>query len=128
MTVRLINEISETSRITFCSACGNQESVRHVDFDAACDRGYGKAEAVSVALDDLILCEGCVKRGAEILGIEDSHILKAESEDWKHKFEIEQKQRQKAEAYADRLEDAFDKRSAPVRLDHRQRPRERQPA
>ena len=128
MTVRLINDISETTRITFCSACGNQESVRHVDFDAACDRGYGKAEGVQVALDDLILCEGCIQRGAAILGIEDSRSLAAEVDEWKAKFDVEQKAREKAERYIDTLEEAFDQRSAPVKIDHRKRPRERQVA
>jgi hypothetical protein len=128
MTVRLINEISETTRITFCSACGNQESVRHVDFDAACDRGYGKAEGVQIALDDLILCEGCLKRGATILGIEDSTFLKADNEELKQKLDIETRGREKAERYIDTLEEAFDQRSAPVKIDHRKRPRERQVA
>ncbi len=125
VTVRLINEISETSRITFCSACGNQESVRHIDFDSACDRGYGNAEGVQIALDDLILCERCIKNGAEILGIEDSSVLKAELDETRSKLEIEQKAREKAEKYADRLEEAFDERPAQIKLDHRKRPRER---
>lgn len=123
MTVRLVNEISETSRITFCSACGNQQSVRHVDFDAACDRGYGKAEAVEVSLDDLILCEGCVRRGAEVLGIEDSTLLKAENEDLKRKLDVQGKRRKQAERYASTMEEALQHRPEPVHIDHRKKPR-----
>ena len=127
MTVRLINEISETTRITFCSACGNQQSVRHVDFDAACDRGYGKAEAVEVALDDLILCEGCIRRGAEILGIEDSAVLKAEKEQLEAKLDTQRKALVQAQKYADTMEEALQHRPDPVKIDHRKLPRKEIP-
>ena len=127
MTVRLINEISETTRITFCSACGNQQSVRHVDFDAACDRGYGKSETVQVALDDLILCEGCIRRGAEILGIEDSTVLKAEKEQLEAKLDTQRKALVQAQKYADTMEDALQHRPDPVKIDHRKLPRKEIP-
>ena len=129
MTVRLTNEISETTRTIYCSACGNQEQAkRHVDFDAACDRGYGKDEAVQVSYDDLILCEDCIRPAARLLGMEDTETSRKIQRDLERKLEIESKAREKAEAYADRLEEAFDSRPAQIKLDHRKKPRERQVA
>jgi hypothetical protein len=57
-----------------CAACfrGAQEDIRFVDFDAAVDRG-GFQDPDSLALmdsiDDLHLCEACVRSGAEALGL-----------------------------------------------------------
>ena len=126
MTVRLINEISETSRTIYCSACGNQEqSKRHVDFDAACDRGYGKDEAVAIAYDDLILCEDCLSTGARLIGMEHTTISEPKVADLEAKLAIETKAREKLETYVDRMEEAFDQRPAQIKIDHRKRPRER---
>ena len=124
MTVRLTNEISETSRTIYCSACGNQEqSKRHVDFDAACDRGYGNAEAVQIAYDDLVLCENCVREAMTNLGIEDSAFLKAENEDLVRKLDVERKRRVQAQRYSDTMEEALQHRAEPVKIDHRRKPR-----
>jgi hypothetical protein len=107
-----------------CSACSNQQpGIRHVDFDAACDRGYGNEEAVKVAYDDLILCENCVKEGLQVLGIEDSKELKAELQDTKRKLEIKDKLLKQAQRYSDTMEEALGHRPDPVHIDHRKRPR-----
>lgn len=57
----------------FCSGCftGAQEGVRFVDFDAALDRGSVVTDmgALVGTLDDLYLCEACVRAGMEALAL-----------------------------------------------------------
>lgn len=121
---RLANEIRESSLPVYCAAChGQNPKLRHVDFDAACDRGYGNDEGVKIAMDDLILCENCVKEGARTLGIEDSRELKARVNDLERKHDVERKRREQAERYANTIEDAISNRPTPVHIDHRKRPR-----
>jgi hypothetical protein len=125
MTARLANEIRETGLPMYCSACMNQQpALRHVDFDAATDRGYGNVEATKVAMDDLILCEGCVKRGAELLGMVDSKEQAERIADLEKRLDVKERQYKQAQGYADRMEDALQHRSKPIALDHRQKPRQ----
>lgn len=125
MTVRQANEIRETGLPVYCSGCMNQQpELRHVDFDAACDRGYGPDHDTKIAMDDLVLCENCVREGAAVLGIEDSVKVEAERDDYARKYDAERLARQKAERYADTLEDAIGNRPAPISIDHRRKPRQ----
>lgn len=125
MTVRLTNEIRSSTMPTYCSACFNQQpALRHIDFDAATDRGYGNDEAVKVAMDDLILCEGCVKRGAQLLGMVDSEEQAERIADLQKRLDTEERRYKQAQGYADRMEDALQHRSKPIALDHRQKPRQ----
>lgn len=124
MTVRLANEIRETSTPLRCSACFNQQpALRHVDFDASCDRGYGDDAGIQINMDDLILCENCVKNGAMVLGIEDSTELKAQVETLERKYDVEKKRREQAERWADTMESAISQRPEPLHIDHRKKPR-----
>lgn len=124
MSARLASDIHETSRPIYCSACFNSQEIRHVDFDAACDRGYGNQEAIAIALDDLILCENCVKTAAAILGIEDSRQLKAELGDYERKNDVLEKRLRQAQRYADTMEEALGARPEKVQIDHRKKPRQ----
>jgi len=123
---RLASDIREADKPIYCSACFNQQHVRHIDFDAACDRGYGNEESVKIVMDDLILCENCVKEGAKLLGMRDA----GETEATLSVLETEnlelRKRTEKAERYAETMEDALAQKS--IRLDHRKKPRERQAA
>jgi hypothetical protein len=62
---------------TRCSACFCQVPDRqHVDFGAAWDGptfpgGDEVVGQVVTAIDDLIICEECLRAGAELLGLED---------------------------------------------------------
>lgn len=124
MSTRLTTDIRETTMPVRCSACFNQQpQLRHVDFDAACDRGYGNDAGVQIAMDDLILCENCVKEGARTLGIEDSTELKAKLEDTERKLGVERKLRAQAQRYAGTIEDALGHRPEPIKIDHRKKPR-----
>ena len=56
-----------------CAACfrGAEESVTFVDLDAAIDRGSLQNEEgwTLEGIDDLHLCEACVRSAAEVLGL-----------------------------------------------------------
>ncbi len=119
---RLAEDIREASKPIYCSACFNSQPIRHVDFDAACDRGYANEEAVKINMDDLILCENCVKEGLKVLGIEDSAELKAENEDLRRKLETKEKLHTQQQRYIDTLEDVVSQRGA--KIDHRKKPRQ----
>jgi hypothetical protein len=120
---RLANEIREADKPIYCSACFNSQDVRHVDFDAACDRGYANQEAVQIVMDDLILCENCVREGARLLGMTDDAELHQRVTDLESKLDTERKLRRQAQNYADTMEDALGKRPDPVHIDHRRKPR-----
>jgi hypothetical protein len=56
-----------------CSACHNsQPELRHVDFDAEYDGPVigGGPEARGIAVDDLILCERCIRDAGRLVGLE----------------------------------------------------------
>jgi hypothetical protein len=110
----------------YCAACFNQQQdLRHVDFDAASDRGYGESEGLSISMDDIIMCENCVKVGAEQVGMTDDATLKAELAAAKDRADAAEKDAEKQAEYASRLETLFDKRPQPIEIDHRRKPRQR---
>lgn len=98
-----------------CAACwcSADADTRFVDFDAAIDRGSfvspDGAAAVLDSIDDLHLCEACVRSAAEVLDVVPQHaaLLLAEA----------RSQNQRADewrAYAERVEAAFASRPEPV--------------
>ncbi len=120
---RLANEIREAGKPIHCSACFNAQDVRHIDFDAACDRGYGNDETVQVNMDDLILCENCVKAGARLLGMTDDAELHAHCAELARRLDEKDKALRQAQRYAKTMEEALAVRPEPVRIDHRKLPR-----
>lgn len=69
-----------------CSSCGGQyPERRHVDFQAAWDgptfrEGVAVAEGdvrtnLTVAIDDLIICENCLRDAGMLVGLDDAHVL-----------------------------------------------------
>jgi hypothetical protein len=112
MTTTLIrdNAIMPVGTPPYCSACGRCDSVgRYVDFDAACDRGYGEDPSnpeVKVAMEYLILCEQCIKEGARHIGmVKDDQQERIQS--LEHRLAAEQKRCEQAVRYADRMEQAL---------------------
>lgn len=111
-----------------CSACFTQDnSKRHVDLDADCDRGfttYGNGNKIQ--MDDLILCSMCLAEAARLIGMQSEEKV-TEVEERADKAYDERdymkRERDQAQNYSDRLEDAFEHRANPVRLDRRQKPR-----
>jgi hypothetical protein len=121
---RLASDIREADRPIYCSACFNSEPIRHVDFDAACDRGYGDEGAIKVCLDDLIICENCLIEGLQVLGIEDSRDLKAQVVKLSQRLQVEERLRKQAQNYADTMEEALQHRPEQIKIDHRKLPRQ----
>lgn len=115
MTVRLANEIRPVDTPPYCSACGCQDPAKqHVDFDAACDRGYG--EGLEVPMDDLILCEECLKTGARCLGMLEGDEPGEKIATLERRLEEERKRADQHAEYADRMEQALGSRPAPIKV------------
>jgi hypothetical protein len=110
-----------------CSSCFNQDtSLRHIDFQAACDRGwYGQDPATHISMDDLILCESCIGEAARQLGWMPTSEVMEKIDSLEHRLAKETKRADSGWEYADRMEDALKHRPGGEVLDHRRRPRGR---
>jgi hypothetical protein len=121
MTATLIrdNAVMPVGVPPYCSACGRANAEQqYVDFDAACDRGYGEDPSnpdVKVAMEYLILCEQCIREGARHIGmVENDQQERLAS--LEHRMEQEQKRADQAVGYANRMEEALANRPAPIRV------------
>lgn len=122
MAPRPANEVRPAGLPLYCSACFNQDSSKqHIDFDAACDRGYGEhtPDGVKVSMDDLILCEECVRAGAVQVGMMDVREFEEKIHGLERAIERERYRADQAENYASQLESAMDAR--PVEVLHPRR-------
>lgn len=116
------HQIALTGLPLRCSACFNQDpGRRHIDMDAACDRGYGKDEAVQVAYDDLVLCENCVREAATLINMvaKDDKAL----ENLERQLKSEQEHRRRAERWANTMQEAIAAMPTKPEIDHRKKPR-----
>jgi hypothetical protein len=111
----------------FCAACFNADhEIRHVDFDAAADRGYGlRPGQEPISMDEIVLCERCVTLGAKLLGLEDVRPHQRTAERLEERIGELQGERDRAVEYADKMEDAIGSR--PERIDGRKMRRPREP-
>ncbi len=125
MSVQLANSIRPAELPMYCSACGCQDREKqHVDFDAACDRGYGAEGTVAVSMDDLILCETCLRSGAELVGMIDATEPQEKISVLEQRLADEKLRADKAVGYAERMEAALAARPTPVKVSRpRGRPR-----
>lgn len=118
MSATLANEIRPANMPIYCSACrGQDSSLRHIDFDAACDRGYGQpAEGFKFGtrMDFLILCENCVKDGAGKLDMIEAEAWKKERESLQARLEDAEMRAKERELYAENLEETLRLRPAPT--------------
>lgn len=118
------HQIALTGLPLRCSACFNQDpGKRHIDMDAACDRGYGADEAVKVAYDDLVLCEDCVAQAARIIGYSPTAEQQDLVDSLETRLDRTEKELVQQRKYSDTLEDLFDKRKDKIKIDHRVKPR-----
>jgi hypothetical protein len=121
----LANEIRAAGKPLYCSACFTwKEDGRYIDFDAACDRGYGNQEAVKVAMDDLILCETCLKHAAGMVDMIDATTQAEHIGSLERRLADEQARCEQAVGYANRMEEALARRPEPIKVS---RPRGRPP-
>lgn len=103
-----------------CAACfaGADADTRFVNYDALIDRGTfvspDGAGAVLDSIDDLHLCEACVRAGAEVLDVRPQHaaLLLAEARDANRRADH-------WEEYAKQLEAALGGRPEPFIRDSR---------
>lgn len=124
MTVKIApNVIQLTNTPVRCSSCFNQDTaLRHIDMDAACDRGYGDEAAVKVAYDDLVLCENCVKEAATLINMvpkDDRTIERLESQ-----VSVWERKARQSEKWATTMEEALAARPEKVQIDHHKKPRQ----
>lgn len=64
---------------TYCSSCHCQNAeLRHVDFEAYWD-GPVLGDDVKVPIDDLVLCEDCLKAGGLLIGLIDNKAMRTEN-------------------------------------------------
>ncbi len=110
----------------YCAGChGQNPELRHVDFDSALDRGYGKPETVQITYDEAVFCENCVKPGAELLGMIDGPAWEREKANLEKRVEVAESRVRQVERYSASLEDLALQRG--VKIDQRRKPREREP-
>ncbi len=113
----------------YCVVCFNQQpELRHIDMDAQTDRGWTDIAGQKISLDNIVICENCAREAGHLIDMTSDEDIKrklrekeAESEKWK-------REAKKAQDWSDRLEEAFDHRPTPIKIDHRLKPREREPA
>ena len=124
-TLRIADDIRPVGLPVYCSACFAQDpSKTHIDFDANSDRGYGQRDdGQTVVMDDLIICEDCIRRAGEMVGMERSEVRDRELSDLRVRADKAEREAKQAQRYADNLEDAFTNRPTPIHIDHRKRPR-----
>lgn len=113
------NIIRLTGMPMYCAACRNQDSgVRHVDFDAAVERGFGDGP-MPTSMDDLIVCEGCLRTAALLIDMGDLAELRDQLAACQKKLSQEQYRADAADKYAERLEEAFSSRPNGVNVPRR---------
>lgn len=99
-----------------CSACFlAQPELRHVDFDVAWDGPMfpggvagadGEQAGVAVSIDDLILCENCLRAAAAHVGMTDPAETAAELEQLREANRVLAEKHRGLEDYAAQLEQA----------------------
>lgn len=111
----------------YCSACWCADPTgTYVDFAADNDQGYGDDPNNKIPYDNLQLCANCIKHGAGLVGMVDGAETEQHIREQDVKIDRLERERRQAQTYADNLESAFEHRPehGPVRIDHRQKPRQ----
>jgi hypothetical protein len=107
----------------YCSSClGQYPERRHVEFPASVDRGFGPEmeDGMRINYDDLILCEDCIREGGAFVGLVPEGEAEQECKRLRKMLAEEKLNREVAERYANRMEEAIANRPEPI---HVARPR-----
>lgn len=108
----------------YCSSCFCSDPTKtYIDFDSDCDRGYGDDPNKKITFDLLILCEDCVRSAGRLVDMVDAKDSDFELTKLRVENDRLRRESTQAQNYADRLEDAFDKRPQPINVNHRKKPR-----
>jgi hypothetical protein len=107
-----------------CSSCFGQYPARaHVDFDAAWD-GPVIGEGVTMhVIDDLVICDECIKTAARLIGYGDVVAVEAELKHAEETADNYLEQIVEMRRYVARLEEARDGRPAFLDPDPPRKPR-----
>lgn len=74
MSIQVAERIPRLSEMPmFCASCGSQDpQARYVDFDAAWDGPVvNPDDGIKMQIDDLVICEGCLKEASRLVGLVD---------------------------------------------------------
>src|SRR5258708_470932 len=111
-----------------CAACFCQHpKLDHVDFDTELDRGYYAEHTDNpVPLDEMIVCESCLKAAAKLVDMVDRRPFEIGIKDKEIRIDKLERELRQARTFADNLESAFETRPqhGPIKLDHRKLPRQ----
>lgn len=90
----------------FCSSCFQQQfNKRHIDYSVAWDGGTLRdAGGTLITIDDLVLCEDCVRIGADVLEHDASTKIGAELTIAKERAVEQRRLRKEADAKIKQLE------------------------
>lgn len=115
----------------FCSGCFQaRPDMLHVDFEVAWDgpviqdgvaTGDGATQTVSTSIDDLMLCEKCVRAAAAHVGMVDPGVQAAELEQLREINERLVEKNRGLEDYASRMEAAVAAKPATPTAPRRQK-------
>lgn len=109
-----------------CVVCFCQDPKQdHVDFDAATDRGwYAQDTPNPVPLDQLIICEACLKAGAGLVDMVDKRPFEQDIKDKDARIDRLERELRQSRTFADNLESALAVDPHGREIDHRKRPRQ----
>lgn len=98
-----------------CSSCYSQKpDLRHVDFSAYYDGPVVPAAegegVVQVAIDDLVICEQCLKEAAELVGMGDTEREREEIQRLRYELEAAAEREAAAVRLVSQLEKAAEAR------------------
>jgi len=104
-----------TEMPAFCSGChGQTPDYRHIDFESYWDGPVlDLANGMKQCIDDLILCEQCVKEAAHMLGWMDAKRQQLETKRLQDELETAQQNIAKLERHSRALAAALQDRPSP---------------
>lgn len=93
----------------YCSSCfGAKPAKAHIDFEAYWDGPIIDGAGFKQPIDDLIICEDCLKAAGEVIGLADHKKLLAERNALKQEVQELRKYRIDNEARKDQIREAVD--------------------
>jgi hypothetical protein len=99
------------SSITYCASCHGQYLDRkHVDFDAYYDGPViDTAGDIKVSIDDLIICDECLKNAGALVGLFPAEDLKTENQELGEALEAHEEHAKALEALISDMENTLSK-------------------
>lgn len=100
---------------THCARCFQQKpDERHVDFDAAYDGPVIPGTPEPICIDDLVLCESCMREAARLLGLVDWAEAGEQIATLKTQLATAEETLLERQAYVDQLEAAVSAKPKPA--------------